>query len=264
MDMLKRSMAPLAASAWKEIDARAEEVLKSRLTARKAVKVNGPLGWDYTSVSEGRLDLIEDVNAQVKTGIFRIKPLVESRISFTLNRWELDNLTRGAKDINLENLEEAVKKMADFEENAVYKGFESGGIVGLEGASAHAAIEFGKTGADIMDSISKGLITLKDNFEEGPFILVVGEEAYKRLNREVQGYPLVKRIESLIGGKILLSGVVDGAFLLPYDNENLELTIGQDFAIGYESYDSEEVKLFIAESLTFRVLDENIVVRFTV
>ena len=61
MDILKRTMAPLTQAAWDEIDSRAEEVLKSRLTARKAVSVIGPKGWDYTVVSEGRLNTINKV-----------------------------------------------------------------------------------------------------------------------------------------------------------------------------------------------------------
>ncbi|SHE85773.1 family 1 encapsulin nanocompartment shell protein [Alkalibacter saccharofermentans] len=261
MDMLKRSMAPLAQSAWDEIDARAEEVLKSRLTARKAVKVNGPKGWDFTTLSEGRL-VINKGDDDVKTGIYKVKPLVEARVSFSLSRWELDNITRGAKDIDLGNLEDAVKRIAEFEENAVYKGFEHGGIEGLEKATSNDVISFGDDGSSIMGAISEGLIMLKENFEEGSFALIVGEEAYRRLNKDVQGYPLIKRIESLIDGKILLSTVVEGAFLIPYDNENFELTIGQDFSIGYESHDDENVRLFITESFTFRALDEKIIVSY--
>lgn len=262
--MLKREIAPLTQLAWSEIDGRAEAVLKSRLTAGKAVTVNGPKGLDFTSVSEGRLELIDDDENLVKTGVFKIKPLVEARISFTLNRWELDNLTRGAKDIDLTNLEEAVQKIAEFEETAVYKGFDAGQIKGLETVSANEKIPFGETDSQIMEAISKGLVTLKEKFEAGPFVLIVGEVAYNRLNISSHGYPLIKQIEALIGGKILLSTVLDGAFLIPYDNPNFELTIGQDFAIGFESYDQEDVKLFITESFTFRVLDENIIIAYTV
>ncbi len=67
-----------------------------------------------------------------------------------------------------------------------------------------------------------------------------------------------------MGGKVLYSPVADGAFMIPYDHEDLELTIGQDFAIGYESHDSKTVTLFITESFTFRVLDGNIICKFDV
>jgi uncharacterized linocin/CFP29 family protein len=62
MDLLKRELAPLAREAWDEIDERAVDVLKTHLSARKVVRVEGPKGWDYTSITEGRLNLL-------KTGI---------------------------------------------------------------------------------------------------------------------------------------------------------------------------------------------------
>jgi len=72
MDILKRNVAPLTQSAWDEIDGRAEEVLRSRLTARKAVKVNGPMGWNFTALSEGRLNLIQNKDAEVAIGVFKV------------------------------------------------------------------------------------------------------------------------------------------------------------------------------------------------
>ncbi len=40
--MLYRELAPVSSNAWDEIDERAAEVLKSTLSARKVVRVNGP------------------------------------------------------------------------------------------------------------------------------------------------------------------------------------------------------------------------------
>ena len=34
-------------------------------------------------------------------GIYEVKPLIETRFSFQLNKWEMDNLSRRAKDIDL-------------------------------------------------------------------------------------------------------------------------------------------------------------------
>jgi|LGOV01.1.fsa_nt_gb uncharacterized linocin/CFP29 family protein len=262
MDMLKRTLAPLTQPAWDEIDGRAQEILKSRLTARKAVKVNGPMGWDYTVLSEGRLDLLKCNDPSLATGIFRVKPLIEVRVGFTLNRWEMDNIIRGAKDIDLTNLDNAVKKIAEFEDNAIYNGYAEGQIKGLDMVDSHDAISFGNNGETIMKAISEGVISLQEHFEQGPFVLIVGEETYKRLNMSTPGYPLINRIESLINGKIILSTAMEGALLIPYNHPNFEMTIGQDFAIGYEYHDKKMVKLFITESFTFRVLDEDIIVRY--
>ncbi|NLA98863.1 MAG: bacteriocin family protein, partial [Spirochaetales bacterium] len=85
MDMFKRELAPLSAQAWSEIEARAKEVLLSRLTARKVVDVDGPKGIDFTVISEGRLTLVDD--GEVKAGTYTAKPLTEARIRFSLNKW---------------------------------------------------------------------------------------------------------------------------------------------------------------------------------
>ena len=61
---------------------------------------------------------------------------------------------------------------------------------------------------------------------------------------------------------MVLASAIEGAILLPYDSSDLELTIGQDFEIGYDSHDSKEVTLFATESFTFRVLEPKAIVVF--
>ncbi len=262
MDILKRELAPLSREAWQEIDERAKEVLKSRLTARRVVKVVGPKGWEFNAVDEGRLENIQE--GEICTGTYKVKPLVEARINFTLDRWELDNITRGAKDVDYTGLERAAKKLADFEEDVVYNGYSQGNIQGLSQSSAHESIPFGDDEEAIMNAIIQGMDLLKENYDEGPYVLVVGKEAWRRLHVGGEGYPLMKRLKSLLDGRIVQNNTIQGAFLIPYDNENLELTIGQDFSIGYQSHNDDEVRLFITESFTFRVLDENLIVQYTV
>ena len=59
MSMLKRNIAPMPSKVWDEIDERAKTVLTNILSARKVVHVEGPMGWDYAVVPEGRLDIID-------------------------------------------------------------------------------------------------------------------------------------------------------------------------------------------------------------
>ncbi|QNO15447.1 bacteriocin family protein [Alkalicella caledoniensis] len=263
MDMLKRSLAPLTQDAWEEIEQRAAQVLKTHLSARKVVKVDGPKGWDFSAVSWGRMDLIESENGEVNSGLYSVQPLMEARISFELDRWELDNIVRGARDIDLESLEKAAEKIASFEENAVYNGYEKANIQGMVEMADHT-MEFGKEANEIMAAISKGILKLRDAYSEGPYTLIVGEEGWKYINTIVNGYPLKKIIENLLGTEIVYSKKLTGALLVPYNHDDLELTIGQDFSIGYEGHDTKKVKLFITESFTFRALDPSIIVSFTI
>lgn len=131
MDLLKRNQAPISEEAWVEIDSTAKEAIKSFLTTRRVLSVDGPKGINFTAVNEGRLEKIDGQKmGEVSAGQYIVHPLVEARVSFELSKWELDNILRGAKDIELDALEEASQKLALFEENLVYNGYKPAGIKG--------------------------------------------------------------------------------------------------------------------------------------
>lgn len=258
--MLYRELAPVPSEAWEEIDERAEEVLKTYLSARKVVKVQGPKGLDFNAISEGRLgEVVEDGNTCYAN--YKLIPLTETRVEFEIDRWELDNVIRGAKDIDLGPMEDALKELALLENGAVFNGLEKAGIKGLK-FYGDDPISFGKNNKEIMGSVLEGVIRLRENCIGGSYTLVVGEEAYKKILSEDEGYPLIRKIENLIEGKVLLSQGMDGVYLLPYDHEDLELTIGKDFSIGYQNHTAEKIRFFVTESFTFRVLDPELVVKF--
>ena len=261
--MLYRELAPISKEAWSEIDERAVDVLKSYLSARKVVKVNGPKGLDFNVITEGRLGKTED-EGDVYFANYNVQPLTEARVEFEMKRWELDNISRGAKDIDFEPLEEGLRKIALFEENAIYNGLKKAGIKGFKDMVEKEEIPLGDNAKDIMEALTKGVISLREDYTGGPYSLIVGKEAYKRIISKDSGYPLEKRIENLIGGKIVLSHVVEGAYLVPFNSDDLELTIGWDFSIGYQAHDGDNVKFFIAESFTFRVLDPTLIIKFIV
>ncbi len=50
-----------------------------------------------------------------------------------------------------------------------------------------------------------------------------------------------------------LAPAIDGAFVLSTRGGDFDLQIGQDLSIGYLSHDSETVRLYFQESLTFLV-----------
>ncbi|SHH10784.1 Uncharacterized protein, linocin/CFP29 family [Anaerosphaera aminiphila DSM 21120] len=264
MDVLKRSIAPVSSEAWSEIDNRAAEVIKSILSARKVLKVNGPKGWDYTSISEGRLKDLDGVKdkGNVKTGIFETQNLVEARIGFELDKWELDNIERGAKDIDFTNLEIACEQLAIFEENAIYNGYDKGNIMGLSKSAGHK-LKLGANGNEILQSIGEGKYKLFNSYVEGPFDLLVSPEAYNKINTVYEGAFLMHGIEKLIGGEIIRSKALKGALLIPHRDEDLEFTVGQDFSIGFERELEKTVRLFATETFTFRILDESKIVSYS-
>jgi uncharacterized linocin/CFP29 family protein len=262
MDLFKQSLAPIPTKGWDEINDRATEVIQSQLSARSVLFVDGPHGLEKNSVAQGRLKLLKDAKkGEVGSSLYEIQPLLENRISFELSRWELDNILRGEKDVDLDALEDAAEKLALFEEDVIYNGHKAAGIKGLEEV-ANTRISITKDPNEVMKAVSDAACALEDAYAKRPFDMVVSDDFLKILNQMYQGGLLRKNVEAVIGGDIFRSRAVKGGFLIPRDHEDLELTIGQDYTVGYEAHDSKNVQLFIMNSFTFRCLDEAIVIAF--
>lgn len=265
MDLTKRTLAPITNAAWEEIESGIRDALRTHLTARKVVDVGEPGGWSRTCVGLGRLEVPKGQGDDgVQYGIHRVQPLVETRVQFSLNVWELDNAERGAADVDVDAAEEAARKIAEFEDHAIFNGFPKGDIPGIANASPYDPIALGGEASELLDSVAKGLLTLRDAGVEGPYAFVTGAEAFRRLMSCSTGYPLKKHLERMFDGKVVYSPVVDGAFLISMRGGDLELVLGQDLTVGYETHDAREVRLFLAESFTFRILEPKVVVAYTV
>lgn len=256
MDILKRTLAPITLEAWQEIDRQAKLVLTAYLSARKFVDVTGPQGWDYAAVPLGRLDVPKgQKKEEVQYGIHAVLPLVECRAPFVLDVWELDNIIRGAKDIELKSLEEASRKIALFEENAIFNGFGAGRIVGMKDACRHKPIAFTKNPAGFLEAVSQGVGTLIGASVGGPYALVVNPDLWQLIASYAEGFPLQQHVQGILEGPIVYSHSSKGGYLVSTRGQDLELVIGQDFAVGYQSHTSTEVTLFVTESFTFRVIE---------
>lgn len=262
MDILKRSFAPITKAAWDKIDSSARDSIISMLSARHILKVEGPKGIKYSGIQNGKLEVITDTKDGLKAGIRTVYPLVEVRIPFELSKWTLDNVERGDKNPDLDVLEDAAKKLALFEEDVIYNGNVKAKIPGLIKICVHK-IKFGKDGNEILKSISDAKYILFENSSDGPYDLVVSNDFYDKINIIYEGASLIKVINNLIGGKIYRSKVLKGALLLPHMDNDFEFILGSDFSVGYEGDLGENVRLFIMESFTFRVLDENKMVYFS-
>jgi uncharacterized linocin/CFP29 family protein len=56
---------------------------------------------------------------------------------------------------------------------------------------------------------------------------------------------------------------LEGGLLISAAEGNFELTVGQDFSVGYASHDRDQVELYLTESFTFRVLEPKGCVRLS-
>ena len=255
-----RNLAPVDKSVWEQIDSRAREVFLSTLTARKAIHVTGPKGSEYVAYNHGELGDVKEQYGML-FACYKVSPLVETRVEFRLNRWELDNAIRGDRNIDFSNLEEAAKKAALFEEYTIYEGLPEGNIRGLTEA-AETVLKLGDTASSIRKSIADGVIKIRNAYVSGEMDLIVSQELYAKLWSIESPIPMMKTLKDLIGGKVIESEVMKGAVLVPHNDENLDLVLGEDFSLGYQEHDNVEVTFFIKESFTLQILDEKLIVRF--
>ena len=260
MDILKRTLAPITQEAWTEIDAVARGALTSVLTARKVVDVEGPNGWDFSAVTLGRLDLPKKQPVPgVHFGLRTVLPLLEARVPFELDIWEVDNIVRGARDADLHPLEDAARALARFEEQAIYYGLSQANIKGLKDSSDYKTISLTDNPDDIVEKVTLGLAQFKQHSIDGPYAMIVSPELWLALAGHVKGYPLNQYIENMLQGPVMVSPYVQDAFLVTTRGGDMQLVLGQDIAIGYNSNDKEKVRLFFTESFTFYVSEPHAV-----
>jgi uncharacterized linocin/CFP29 family protein len=256
-DILKRNLAPITEAAWKAIDEQAARTLKGNLSARGLVDFSGPHGWKLGAVDLGRLEIPkEHKSGGVYWGKRSVLPLVEVRVPFHLDLMELDSVGRGSADPDLDPLIAAAQKAARFEEAAVYNGFAEGGIQGLIEATPHKAVALARSADGQVQAVVDALGLLYAANIDGPYALVLGTAAYQAMQAAAQeGYPLQKRFEKLLGGKVLWSPALAGGVLLSARGGDFEMTVGADLSVGYSEHDRDKVELFLTESFAFRVLE---------
>jgi uncharacterized linocin/CFP29 family protein len=258
MDLLKRELAPVTEEAWKQIDEEASRVLKLHLAGRKLVDFSGPHGWKLGAVNTGRLKQIEAAPVEhVGHAIRDVRPLVELRSAIVLPALELDYAARGAGDLDLDNVIATAERSARAEDAAIFHGFRAGDVTGIVEASPHAPIDV-SSNIEWPRAVSAAKEVLRLAGVNGPYALALGPRAYAELTAESEdGYPLRKRIEEGMVGAIVWAPVVEeGAVLMSTRGGDYELTVGQDWSIGYADHDRTKVELFLTESFTFRVLEE--------
>ena len=263
MNILKKSIAPITDKGWGEIKEQTKQFLGSYLTARNFVDINGPNGLELGGISTGRLVTPDSQSKDgVNYGIREFLPLVEIRKPFELDLWELDNIDRGAKDADLSPLEEAVKEIARFEENAIYEGFEPVNIKGLIPSAEGSQVPVPQETNAFLKEIGNQILKLNRKGVEGPFTLVINESEWLNFVNLSEGYPVQKQLKEILGGKVLINHFNDHTLLVSERGGDYELVLGQDISLGYDSHDTRKVKLYLTSSFTFRVLSPEAIVVF--
>jgi uncharacterized linocin/CFP29 family protein len=255
MNDLLRELAPISTAAWQEIEAEAKRTLVSMLAARRVVDFSGPLGWNSSAVGLGRATDVPAPQPGVQARVRTVLPLVELRVPFELSRRELEAVTRGARDADLEPLRAAAREAARAEDVAVFHGYPQAGIRGIGEATADGALAISNDYTDYPTLVAAAINNLRSAGVDGPYAILLGPRCYTGLIRTTaSGFPVIEHVRRLLDGPIVWAPAVDGAIVMSTRGDDFELTVGQDFSIGYLDHTADQVRLYLQESFTFRVL----------
>jgi len=257
MDHLMREKAPITAEAWAEIDAEAKRSLTNYLAARRLIDVSGPHGWSFSAIPTGRLGTPEQIEGGAVSVRARVvRPLVEIRTPFTLDREELEAIERGACDADLEPVITAARKAARAEDLAVFHGLASAGIVGLTQATPHAPIMISDDYSAYPGHTADAIALMREAGVEGPWGIALGPRCYAGVMQQSEGggYPVLKHLQLILeGGPVVFAPAIDGAVVISQRGGDFELVTGQDFAVGYLHHDASSVQLYLEETIAARI-----------
>jgi uncharacterized linocin/CFP29 family protein len=257
MSHLLREHAPITDEGWARIDEEARARLLPGLAARRLVDFDGPRGWEHSATNLGRVDAtnvspVDGVEANRRV----VLPLIELRAAFALSREELRAGDRGAQDLGLEGLDAAAQRLVEAENTAVFHSWPKAALQGITSVSPHKSIAL-KGGFQAYPShVAQAVELLLRNGIGGPYGLALGREDYTGVveTAEHGGYPLLDHLRKILDGPIVWAPGVAGAVVLSMRGGDFAFESGQDISVGYDSHDADEVRLYLEESYSFRVL----------
>lgn len=253
MNNLHRSLAPISDAAWRDIEEEAKRTFQRNIAARRVVDVSGPHGTDFSAVALGRLEDVAAPTDGVESRLYRVAPVVQLRVPFTLSRVEIDSVERGSQDADWEPLKEAAQRIAFAEDRAILDGYSAAGIRGIRPSSSNTVVPVPQDAVDVPEAISSALSQLRLAGVEGPYSVLLGAELYTLVSETSDhGVPILDHLNRLVDGEIIWAPAIRGAVVVTTRGGDFDLQMGQDLSIGYLSHDAESVQLYFQESFAFR------------
>jgi uncharacterized linocin/CFP29 family protein len=255
MNNLHRELAPISEAAWEQIEEEASRTLKRYLAARRVADVHADGGTMLAAIGTGHL---REVAAPAKGIIARqreVKPLVELRVPFELERQAIDDVERGSNDSDWQPLKDAAERIAVAEDRAIFDGYSAADIEGIRPGSSNPIITLPTVVADYPGAIAKALSQLRLVGVNGPYCVLLGADAYAALSAaDDHGYPVLEHIKLLVNQDIIWAPALTGAVVLTTRGGDFDLHIGQDISIGYLGHTDTAVRLYLQETFTFLML----------
>src|SRR6202022_689283 len=255
MNNLHRELAPISDAAWSEIEEETSRTIKRYLAGRRVVDVRGPGGIALSAVGTGHLRNVAAPGDGILARQREVKPLVELRVPFELDRQAIDDVERGANDSDWQPVKDAARQIAFAEDGAVFEGYDAAGIQGIRQGTSNPAMTLPTDVRHYPEAIAEALSRLRLVGVNGPYCVLFGADAYTALDESSDhGYPVLDHIKRLVDSDIIWAPAIAGAFVLTTRGGDFDLHVGQDISIGYLSHTDKTVRLYLQESFTFLLL----------
>jgi len=255
MNNLHRELAPISDAAWAQIEEETSRTLKRYLAGRRVVDLHGPAGPALSAIGTGHLQNIAAPGDGIIARQRQVRPLVELRVPFELDRQMIDDVKRGSNDSDWEPAKEAAKTIAFAEDSAIFIGYSAGGIQGIRQGTSNPIEPLPADVRNYPEAIAHSISMLRLVGVNGPYSVLLGAEAYTAVaEARDYGYPVLEHLRRIVDGEIIWAPAIAGAFVLSTRGGDFDLHLGQDFSIGYSSHTDTAVRLYLEETFTFLML----------
>jgi uncharacterized linocin/CFP29 family protein len=263
MNNLHRELAPISDAAWAQIGEEASRTLKRYLAGRRVVDVHGPAGSALSAVGTGHLSPLHAPAKGITARLREVKPLVELRVPFELERQMIDDVERGSNDSDWQPAKDAARTLAFAEDRAIFEGYAAAGIVGVRQGTSNPKKALPADVRKYPEAFAQALSQLRLVGVNGPYSILLGADAYTELAETSDyGYPVLEHVKRLFEGKIIWAPAIDGAFVITTRGGDLDLHLGQDASIGYLGHSDSHVRLYLQETFTFLYLTSESAIAF--
>ena len=128
-------------------------------------------------------------------------------------------------------------------------------VSGIVAVSPHEPVVISDDYGRYPEHVARAVGALRAADISGPFAIALGARCFTGVTETTEhgGYPVFEHLRQILDGPVVWAPAVDGAVVLSQRGGDFELTIGEDFSVGYRSDDAGSVDLFIEESLAFRI-----------
>jgi len=251
-----RRLAPLSDEAWARVEEEAREILGVHLAARRLFDFEGPLGWKHSAIDLGRVEPLEsEAPSDVTVALRRVRPLMELRVSFELDRAELENIDRGASNADLDPLHDAARTLAHTEDTALFEGYAAADMPGLLTDSENEGVALPDDPLRYPDAVSEALSQLRRSGVKGPYAVALGPEEYAALDRTTTdaGFPVLHHVQRLVERPIVWAPSLRGGVVVSLRGGDFRIVCGQDASLGYLGHDDSKVRLYLEESFSSEI-----------